>query len=313
MSSPDDWPALPYDSWKDTYTTVHLWTQIAGKIRLAQTPWINHSWSVALYVTSRGLTTSPIPHSTRPFQIDFDFVEHALEIRADRSPIRRIALEPRPVADFYSEVMRTLEGMELAVDVSPMPCEIEGAIPLSEDRTHRAYDPDAAHRFFQALSRTHGLLQEFRAHFLGKASPVHFFWGSFDLAATRFSGRPAPPHPGGSPHLPDWVAREAYSHEVSSCGFWPGGGTLPYPLFYSYAYPEPEGFRAARIAPRDAFYDAEFGEFILPYDRVRESSAPDETLTSFFQSTYAAAADLARWDRAVLERETLPPPFPPAP
>jgi len=310
MESPGAWPALAYTEWKDTYETVHLWTQIVGKIRMARTPWINHSWSVALYVTARGLTTSPVPHGSRAFQIDFDFVEHALEIRSSDGLFRRIELVPRSVADFHAAILAALDDIGLGVRIEPAPCEIENAIPFPEDRVHRAYDPDAANRFFRALSQAHRVLQEFRAHYIGKASPVHFFWGSFDLAVTRFSGRVAPSHPGGAPHLPGWVSREAYSHEVSSCGFWPGGEALPYPLFYSYAYPEPEGFRAARIRSEGAFYDSTFGEFILPYDRVSESSDPNRTLSSFLQSTYAAAADLGFWDRPALERKRLPPPFP---
>jgi hypothetical protein len=308
MSESEAWPALPYEEWKDTCETLHMWTQIVGKVRMVQTPWINHSWGVALYVTARGLTTSAIPHGARTFQIDFDFVDHALEIRSPEMPTRRIALVPQTVADFHAAVFSALDEMGLPVRISPIPCEVENAIPFPEDREHRSYDPDAATRFFAVLTQANRVFREFRAHFLGKASPVHFFWGAFDLAVTRFSGRTAPPHPGGSPHLPDWVAREAYSHEVSSCGFWPGGGALSYPVFYSYAYPEPPGFRGVRVWPGDAFYSSDFGEFVLPYDAVRGSASPEETLTSFLQGTYAAAADLGGWDRPALERAELPPP-----
>jgi uncharacterized protein DUF5996 len=298
----EPWPPLPYAGWKDTLATLHLWTQIVGKIRLVQSPWLNHSWHVPLYVTSRGLTTSPIPYGTRSFTLAFDFLEHWLRIEPDTGPIETVALIPRTVADFYQELFARLRALGFAITIRPMPCEIPDPIPLDQDRQHASYDPQYAERFWRVLQQSDRVLKAFRARFQGKASPVHFFWGSFDLAVTRFSGRTAPPHPGGVPHLPDWVAREAYSHEVSSCGFWPGGEALPEPVYYAYAYPEPEGFKTAPVRPEGASYHAGLGEFVLPYEGVRRSPARDETLLEFLQSTYEAAADRAGWDRPALER-----------
>lgn len=298
----EPWPSLPLEAWSETCATLHLWTQIAGKIRLVQSPWVNHSWHVTLYVTARGLTTLPIPHGLRTFQIDFDFVAHRLVVQSSDGGTGGFALEPQSVAAFYGRLMGELDRLGLHVDIYRMPNEIENPIRFDQDETHRSYDPEYAHRFWRILVQADRVFKEFRARFLGKCSPVHFFWGAADLAVTRFSGRRAPEHPGGIPHLPDWVTREAYSHEVSSCGFWAGGGPIPYPAFYSYAYPEPAGFSAASIRPDAAFYSKDFGEFILPYDAVRESESPESTLLGFLQSTYEAAANLAQWDRGALER-----------
>jgi hypothetical protein len=295
-----NWPALPYADWSDTCRTLHLWTQVVGKLRLAQTPWLNHSWQVPLYLTARGLTTGLIPHGERTLDIEFDFVDRQLRLRTDERTAD-LALAPMPVADFYAEVMSQLERLGTPVAINPMPGEIADAIPFDQDTAPRAYDGDQAERFWRALLQADRVLKLFRTAFLGKASPTHFFWGSFDLAVTRFSGRPAPPHPGGIPHLPDAVAREAYSHEVSSAGFWPGGPGKEEAVFYSYAYPEPAGFRGASVSPAEARFDGDLGEFVLPYEAVRKAADPDATLLSFLASTYAAAADLAGWDRAALE------------
>ena len=296
------WPAIPLEAWSDTCATLHLWTQIAGKIRLAKSPPVNHSWHVTLYVTATGLTTSPIPDGSRVFQIDFDFLAHELVIRTSDGGVGGFPLEPQSVAAFYRRLMEEMASLELRVDIHGKPNEVTVAIPFDEDETHRAYDAERVTAFWRALVQADRVFHVFRAGFLGKASPVHFFWGAPDLAVTRFSGRRAPEHPGGVPNLPDRVTREAYSHEVSSCGFWPGGGAIAYPAFYSYAYPEPPGFSTAPVAPRQAFYSADLREFVLPYDTVREAASPDDTLLEFLQSTYEAAADLARWDRGELER-----------
>ncbi len=296
------WPDLPYEAWKDTCDTLHLWTQIVGKLRLVQTPWINHSWQVALYLTARGLTTSPIPYGERAFQIDFDFIDHVLWVRTSEGHFRQIMLAPKPVAEFFTEVFVALGELGIVIRIKTMPCEIADCIPFDLDRTHASYDHAYANRFWRILLSTHDVLSRFRTGFLGKASPVHFFWGSFDLAVTRFSGRRAPLHPGGVPHLPDAVAREAYSHEVSSAGFWPGGGgPIADAAFYSYAYPAPEGFAAAVVSPEQAYFSKELGEFILPYKEMRAARDPERALMEFLQSTYARAADLGHWDRATLE------------
>jgi Family of unknown function (DUF5996) len=302
-----DWPSLPLAEWRDTCTTLHLWTQIVGKIRLVYTPWTNHSWHVPLYVTARGLTTSPIAYGGRTFEIDFDLLEHRLVIRASDGAERAIALAPRAVCDFYRELLQALVELGIRVRIHTTPNEIADAIPFERDTGHRHYDREYATRFWRALVQIDRVFKEFRSRFIGKCSPVHFFWGSFDLAVTRFSGREAPPLPGGFPNLPDWVAREAYSHEVSSAGFWPGGGAIQYPAFYSYAYPAPAGFSQATVQPSGAFYSEDLGEFIVPYDAIRTAASPDEALLEFLQSTYTAAAEGGHWDRAVLERE-LPPP-----
>ena len=299
MTNP--WPPLPFEAWKDTCATLHMWTQIVGKIRLVQTPWVNHSWHIPLYLTARGLTTSPIRYDQRVFQIDFDFIDHRLLIQAGDGPMKAIALQPRSVADFYQSVFAKLAELDIDVKINTTPNEVADGIPFERDQQHRSYDAEYANRFWRALLQADRVMKEFRARFKGKCSPVHFFWGSFDLAVTRFSGRPAPEHPGGVPHLPDWVAREAYSHEVISCGFWPGNDTLPYPAFYAYAYPEPAGFDKAEMRPPAAFYHSELHEFILPYDQVREEPSPDAMLLEFLQTSYEAAADLGKWDRAALE------------
>lgn len=305
-SHPEAWPSLPLEAWSDTYATLHLWTQIVGKVRLAQSPWVNHSWHVTLYVTATGLTTSFIPYGTRAFQIDLDFVEHQLLVRTSDGGRAGFALEPQSVATFYRRLREEMKTLDLRVKINGRPSEIPDAIRFDADEVHRAYDRDYANRFWRILVNCDRVFSEFRARFIGKCSPVHFFWGAPDLAVTRFSGRQAPPHPGAVPGLPDWVAREAYSHEVSSCGFWPGGGPIPHAAFYSYAYPEPAGFAEARVAPNGSFYSADLREFILPYDIVRESRSPDDTLLEFLQATYTAAADLANWDRRALERERDP-------
>lgn len=301
-SNPEPWPSLPLETWSETCATLHLWTQIVGKVRLVQSPWVNHSWHVTLYVTARGLTTTPIPRGLRTFQIDFDFVAHRLVLQSSDGGSGSFALEPQSVATFYRRLMDELEKLGLHVDIYRLPNEIENPIRFDQDEVHRSYDPEYANRFWRILVQADRVFKEFRARFIGKCSPVHFFWGAPDLAVTRFSGRRAPEHPGGIPNLPDRVTREAYSHEVSSCGFWPGGGPIPYPAFYSYAYPAPAGFPAAPVKPDAAFYSTDLGEFILPYDAVRESESPDSTLLAFLQSTYEAAANLAEWDRGALER-----------
>lgn len=298
----EPWPALPLDAWRDTYATLHRWLQIVGKVRLAQSAWVNHGWQVALYVTPRGLTTATIPHGTRTFSIDLDFISHKLEIRASDGACGGFALEAQTVADFYVRLMAELTRLGLPVTIHRRPNEIPDATLFDEDRLHAAYDTDCAQRFWRVLVQVDRVFKIFRAEFRGKASPVHVFWGALDIAVSRFSGRVAPPHPGGIPNLPDAIMREAYSHEVCSCGFWPGGGDIDYPAFYSYIYPEPVEFPAARVAPAPAFYSPTLQEFILPYDAVRESTAPDATLLAFLQSTYAAAADAAHWDRTALER-----------
>ncbi len=295
------WPALPFAEWRETAVTLHMWTQIVGKIRLTQTPWVNHSWHVTLYVTSRGLTTSPIPYGLFTFEIVFDFIDHQLQIEKSDGARRTIELKPRSVAEFYRIVMEALADLDLSVSINTMPNEIENPIAFDRDEDHRSYDRQYANRFWRVLVQADRVFKEFRSRFCGKCSPVHFFWGSFDLAVTRFSGRPAPPHPGGVPHLPDAIAREAYSQEVSSLGFWPGNAAAPTPIFYSYAYPEPPGFADAKIQPEAASYQPGLREFILPYDAVRTAESPDEVLLDFAQSTYDAASKLGRWDRNALE------------
>jgi hypothetical protein len=299
----NQWPSLPFAEWKDTAITLHMWTQIVGKIRLTLSPWTNHSWHVTLYVTSRGLTTSPIPHGSHTFEIQFDFIDHQLLIDKSDGARRTVPLKPQSVADFYRTVMKTLSDLELPVTINTTPNEIENPIPFDQDEEHRSYDREYANRFWRVLVQSDRVFKEFRSRFCGKNSPVHFFWGSFDLAVTRFSGRPAPPHPGGVPHLPDEITREAYSQEVSSLGFWPGNAAAPTPIFYSYAYPEPSGFAQAKIQPDAAFYEAKLREFILPYDAVRIAEKPDQVLLDFAQSAYDASSKLGKWDRAALEEK----------
>ena len=301
----DDWPPLELNDWIETRDTLHMWVQIVGKIRLRQMPWTNHSWHTTLYVTSRGLTTSPMPHGQREFQIDFDFADprdHRLAIQSTDGRVGGFPLEPQTVAAFYERLMGELARLDLPVRIALKPNEVADPIPFPKDEVHRSYDADAVHRFWRALVQVDRVMKAFRARFIGKVSPAHLFFGALDLAITRFSGRPAPPHPGGILNLPDRVTREAYSHEVSSCGFWAGTAPIDYPAFYAYAYPEPAGFGGTRVRPDAAFYSRDFKEFILPYREVRDARSPDDTLLEFFQSTYEAAAGLASWDRAALER-----------
>jgi hypothetical protein len=286
LSSDPAWPELAYAAWSDTCSTLQLWTQVVGKVRLAQTPWLNHSWHVPLYVTARGLTTSPIPHQSRSFEIEFDFIEQVLDIRVSDGTARRLPLQPQTVADFYSAVMAALAELRVPVAISDFPCEIAGAIAFSRDRTHSAYDADYAQRFWRILLQADRVLKQFRTGFIGKSSPVHFFWGSFDLAVTRFSGRSAPAFAGKIPGVAGAVMREAYSHEVSSAGFWPGGNGVDYPCFYSYAYPTPAGFSNFKVRPEAASFSDALGEFLLPYDAVRKAADPDAVLLAFLQSTY---------------------------
>lgn len=295
------WPALPYAAWQDTCATLHLWTQIVGKIRLAQAPWVNHGWQVALYVTARGLTTSPIPFEQRSFEITFDFIDHVLRIDVSDGSVGSVALKPQSVADFFSAVMAELRRLDIDVSINDRPCEIPNAIPFTRDTTHSSYDPEYAQRFWRALTHIDRVMKQFRSGFIGKVSPVHFFWGSFDLAVTRFSGRAAPLFSGKVPGLALEVMREAYSHEVSSAGFWPGGNGVDYPCFYSYCYPTVAGFKNYPVQPAGASFSDALGEFVLPYDTVRNSPNPDATLLSFFQTTYEAAAQSGNWDRAALE------------
>ncbi len=295
------WPDLPYAAWQDTCATLHLWTQIVGKIRLARTPWLNHSWHVPLYVSARGLTTSPIPDGTRTFEIAFDFLAHQLAITTTDGAQAALALEPQPVADFLAAVMSALDRLGIRVPIHDLPCEIPGAIRFSEDGRHRAYDAGYAQRFWRVLVQADRVFKQFRTGFTGKCSPVHFFWGSFDLAVTRFSGRPAPAYTGRVPGLATAVMREAYSEEVSSAGFWPGGGGLDQAAFYSYVYPPSAGFRAGAVRPAEAYFSETLGEFVLPYDAVRTAADPDTALLDFLQSTYEAVADSGGWNRAALD------------
>jgi hypothetical protein len=290
------WPALPLDAWNETYKTLHMWTQIVGKIRLKLTPHLNHWWEVPFYLTSRGLSTTPIPFGHRTFDATFDFIDHVLMFETTEGRIETIDLRPRTVADFYHDVMGTLQRLAIDVRIWTMPVEVPAPIRFTADHVHASYEAEYVHRLWRILLRADAVLKEFRARFIGKASPVHFFWGSFDLAVTRFSGRRAP-----IPESADLITREAYSHEVSSCGFWPGSGTLTGPAFYSYAAPEPPGFKDARIRPAAAFYSEEFSNFLLLYDDVRSAADPETTVLEFLQSTYEAAATLGQWDRENLE------------
>jgi hypothetical protein len=296
------WPALPLDAWRETYETLHMWTQIVGKTRLALSPMENHWWNVALYVTPRGLTTSAMPSGNRTASVDFDFIDHQLVIRDSDGETTTMSLAPRTVADFYREYISTLQRIGLPVRIRPVPVEVETAIPFAEDTRHATYDAEMANRFWRLLSQVDRVMKRFRGRFTGKSSPAHFFWGSFDHATTRYSGRPAPRHPGGAPNCPDYVMHEAYSHECSSCGFWPGGGAVTEAMFYAYAYPEPERFRDHPVRPDGAFYSDTLREFLLPYERVRVAASPDDLLLDFFQSTYEAAAIRGGWDRRALER-----------
>ena len=299
------WPDLSLDSLQDTCTTLHLWTQIVGKIRLGHAPWTNHSWHVPLYPTVRGLSTSAMYSEGRAFEIVFDFAEHALVITTAEGEREVVALEAMPVSRFYDLLFEALRRLRLEAQVWPQPVEIEGAVPFPEDDAPRVYAPEAAAAYWRALLQAQRVFTIFRSRFTGKVSPVHFFWGAFDLAVTRFSGRRAPTHPGGAPHLADWVMQESYSHEVSSAGFWPGKD-LGGPSFYSYAYPQPEGYAAHPVQPEAAHYHTDLGEFVLPYEAVRTAPNPDAVLLAFLQSTYEAAADLASWDREALEWDRPP-------
>lgn len=301
-ASRKDWPSLPLEDWSDTCATLHMWTQIVGKIRTTLSPWANHSWNCALYVTARGLTTSPIPYGRRVFQIDFDFIDHRVRIDAADGARAEIPLEPQSVAHFYRRLMGALKDMGLEVAIYPSPNEVVDPIRFDRNEANASYDPGYANRYWRILVQANRVFHEFRARFIGKCSPVHYFWGAPDLAVTRFSGRRAPEHQGGVPHLPDWIAKEAYSHEVSSCGFWHGGEPVPSPAFYSYAYPEPAKFAVAKIGPEPAFYSTDMREFILPYEAVRQAESPDDALLEFLETTYAAAAELGDWDRKNLER-----------
>jgi hypothetical protein len=292
----EQWPPLPYEEWKDTYATLHMWTQIVGKVALAQAPPLNHSWSIALLVTPRGLVTHTLPHGDRTFTMEFDFIDHQLVIRTSEGDVGSVALAPRSVASFYAEVMATLTSMRLPVKIWPMAVEIPVPIRLDTDEAHHTYDAAQANRCWAILSQVARVFEGSRCDFVGKCSPVHFFWGGFDLAVTRFSGRPAPPRDGPA------FMREAYSHEVISHGFWFGSGPVLEPAFYAYAVPEPPGLKAARVQPRGAFYHGELGEFILPYETVRKAESPEDAIVAFVDSTYDQAANLARWNRPVLEK-----------
>ena len=302
----EQWPALPLNAWSDTAATLHMWLQIVGKIRLSCSPWTNHSWHTTFYVTSRGLTTSPVPYGLLEFEILLDFIDHELTIQVSDGRNARVPLEAQSVAAFYKRLMGEMKALGLDVHIYAVPNEVPEAIPFEKNESLRSYDREYVNRFWRVLGQSDRVFKVFRARFIGKCSPVHLFWGAMDLAVTRFSGRRAPQHPGGIPNLPDRVTREAYSHEVSSCGFWAGGGAVDYPAYYAYAYPEPQGYADRKGDPPQAFYSKDFHEFILPYDVVREASDPDATLLAFLQSTHAAAADLARWDRAALEVDKLP-------
>jgi hypothetical protein len=299
-SQEDIWPSLPWETWQDTCNTLHLWTQIIGKIRLELTPKINHCWEVPFYVTARGLTTSPMPYKSSIFQIDLDFLAHEMQIVKDNGEIRSIKLRPISVAEFYQETMTALNSLGIEVNIWTTPVEIPDRTPFEQDTKHNSYDREYAQRFWKVLVQVDRVLKQFRSRFIGKVSPVHFFWGAFDIAVTRFSGRTAPKHP-GVPNVARSVMVEAYSHEVSSCGFWPGAG-LGEPAFYAYAYPEPEGFKNYTVRPEEAYYNTDWGEFILPYEAVRIAPSPDDKLLAFLESTYEAAANLSNWDRAALER-----------
>ena len=295
------WPDLPYNAWKDTYETLHMWTQIVGKIRLGRMPWLNHTWQVTLYPTASGLTTGRMPYGDESFEIDFDFVAHELNVRTSRGDHGTIQLTPMSVAQFYASLMEALTELRMPVAIYRKPSEVESQLPFDEDDVHRSYDAEYVNRCWRIVCSATDVLTRFRSRFYGKASPVHFFWGGFDLAVTRFSGRIAPPHPGGVPNVPDRVTRDAYSHEVSSAGFWPGGTTAPYPFFYSYAYPEPKGFAGATVQPASVRYDTTLHEFVLPYDDMRQAADPERALLAFLESTYVAAADFGAWDRGSLE------------
>ena len=293
----DSWPELPLEAWQDTYATLHMWTQIVGKVRLALSPRVNHWWEVPLYVNARGLTTSPIPYGDGEFEVQFDFIDHKLMVQTSWGSSKTLALKPKSVAEFYAEFMAALQSLGISVKIWSVPCEVPNPVRFERDTQHASYDPEFAHRFWEILIRSDTIFKEFRARFIGKSSPVHFFWGSFDLAVTRFSGRRAPERPGA-----DSITREAYSHEVISAGFWPGGGDVKGATFYAYAAPEPAGFAEEKVSPAAAFYHPQLREFLLMYDHVRLVPSPRQALLDFLQSTYEAGANLAHWDRKELER-----------
>jgi hypothetical protein len=301
MATPSgsEWPSLRVDDWTDTRDTLHMWVQIVGKIRLAHAPLVNHWWQTTLYVSPRGLTTSAIPYGAGSFDVEFDFIDHRLVVRSSSGETRTVALEPKPVAAFHAQTLEALDQLGIRTTIQATPNEVDPAIPFAEDDEHASYDADAAQLFWRQLIQADRVLGKFRSRFIGKVSPVHFFWGAMDLACTRFTGRGAPPHPGGAPNCGDWVMVEGYSHELSSCGFWPGGGEEG--AFYAYAYPEPDGFADHPIEPREAFYSSEFRQFLLPYEAVRTAAEPDQVLLDFLQTTYDAAAIHGQWDRAALE------------
>jgi hypothetical protein len=306
------WPDLSGLELRPTTDALHLWSQIVGKVRLMMTPWLNHSWHVPLYVSARGLSTGLIPHTACSIEMEFDLLADFFAIRDTNGGEWRVALKSQSVADFYASVMQILSSLNIDVRIDPMPCELPGATLFHDDNVVRVYDGDVARIYLHALVQVQRVFHIFRTRFIGKCSPIHLFWGSFDLAVTRFSGRTAPPHPGGMPHVADAVARDAYSHEVSSAGFWPGGGNVKGPCFYSYAYPAPPGFGEVHVLPPSAYFDIQLGEFLLPYEAVRADPDPDAALLDFLQSTYEAAADLSKWNRAILERQTGPIGQPPA-
>ena len=298
------WPALPLAEWEDTRATLHLWTQIVGKVRLSLAPMVNHWWQVPLYVSARGLTTSAMPYSGGMVELEFDFHDEVLRVHTSPGASRTVALAPRTVADFHRDLLSTLLDVGVRAHITRTPVEMENVIPFDEDETHASFDAESARRFWRVLMDVNRVLNEFRGGFVGKSSPVHFWWGSFDIAVTRFSGRAAPRHPGGSPNVADYVMREAYSHECMSVGWWPGGGLVPEPAFYAYAYPEPDGCPAAPISPSAAYYHPEMREWILPYEAARTAPDPDAEVMSFLRSTYEAVARLGQWDRAALDRTT---------
>ncbi len=304
MTSNPQWPELPYTAWSETCETLQLWTQIAGKVVLALTPLVNHWWNVTFHVTARGMAKRTIPYRGRAFDIAFDFLDHRLVISTSDGRRESLPLKPMTVADFYAAFMQRMQRLGIETHVSTTPCEIENCVAFEEDRSHAQYDREYVTRFHQALVQSARVMTKFRSRFIGKVSPVHFFWGSFDLAVTRFSGRTAPPPKGHTPYVADWVMAEAYSHECSSCGFWPGNGGFGSAAYYVYAYPEPDQYGAARLSMSEAAYNKDVGQFILPYDAVREARDPDNLLLGFLQETYEAAADLAKWDRGALERDT---------
>ena len=298
----NQWPTLSYEKGKDTYATMHMWTQIVGKIKLALVPWINHSWHVTLHVTPTGLSTHEMPYKNKNFQIDFDLIAHQLKVITSDGQHREFDLQGNSVADFYRKLFAVLKDLDIDVEINTMPVEMEDVTPFEKDTKNATYDKDQASALHLALLKMQNVLTHMRCNYVGKCSPVHFFWGSFDLAVSRFSGRTAPKHPGGIPNLPDWVAEEAYSHEVASLGFWPGSEALPEAAFYAYVYPEPKGYKEAEVKPKGAYYHKALSEFVLPYSIVQQSSDPESALMEFLDSTYEAAATLAEWDRKALEK-----------